>query len=72
MKITLVLVCIGDPKKPVAATFNAPLDIKAIIKTAELFGTCRATMRVDSEHETMIFPDVGVVWSGVNVPERKE
>ena len=72
MKIKLVLVCIGDPKKPVAATFDAPIDIKAIVKTAELFGTCRATMHVDLRHETMIFPDIGTMWSGVNVSERKE
>lgn len=70
MKIKLTLTTTRD--KPVDAEFVAPLRIAAIIKTLELFGTCRVTMYIDEKHEEMIFPDIGTeTWVEPGAAKRK-
>lgn len=71
MKIKLTVAGAVKVNKPITAQFKTPFHIGAIIKTLELFGTCRVTMHVDGKQEEMIFPDIGTEWAGDNPAKRK-
>lgn len=72
MKIKLTIAGAVKVNKPITAQFKSPFRIGAIIKTLELFGTCRVTMHVDEKQEEMIFPDIGTeTWVEPGAAKRK-